>query len=79
MNLTYETSGGYKRTVKNVGKGVISENKTHITFHAENGRTYHWFADFAIDGRIVGEVLTIETKRNWCRVMGTKCRYQKTS
>ena len=75
MNITYETAGGYTRTVKNVGKGVISANKSYISFTAENGKTYHKFEQGVVDGRIKEDVWTVETKSNWCRHMGINARY----
>ena len=77
MNLKYVTAGGYERVVKDVSKGVISDNKTYMTYKAANGRTYHWFGVSVVDGRVVEDVLTIESKSNWCRHLGTECKYEK--
>ena len=77
MNLTYVTAGGIERVIKNVSKGVVSDNKTYTSFKAANGKTYHWFEKEIVNGRVVEDVLTIETRNNWCRHLGTNCRYSK--
>jgi len=74
-DLKYTTSSGTERTIKNVSKGIVSDNHRYPTFKGGNGKTYHWFSQDVVNGRVVDDVMTIETKSNWCRHLGTESKY----
>ena len=75
MNLQYTTASGYIRTIKDIGEGVKSDNKNYITYKAANGRTYHIWGSNVVNDRLVDDVVTVETKSNWCRLLGIEAKY----
>jgi len=74
MDIKYITSNGHERTIKDVKLVSISDNKSYATYEASNGKTYHWFCSTTHNGKVLEEVMTVSTPRNWCRFLGDNAK-----